>query len=249
MPAERLLAALAKIVIPGPGPLQFGPVLDGNILTEHPFSPAASPVSADIPILAGCNTHEHTFSALRADEAAFNLDEEQLQRRVVDLVGTNNATHVINTYKKVHPGMSLSELYFLLVTDRGMRMNAINLAERKFLQGKAPVYMYRFAWQSPALGGKLRAPHTVEIPFVFYNTDIPTVMTKGGPEVKELSGKVSDAWINFACSGNPNHKGLPKWPAYDLKDRATMVFDSTCRVVNNPSRVERELWEDLKFSR
>jgi para-nitrobenzyl esterase len=130
-----------------------------------------------------------------------------------------------------------------------MRMNAINLSERKFIQGKAPVYMYRFAWQSPALGGKLKSPHTVEIPFVFYNTDTPKEMTKGGPEVKELAGRMSDAWIQFARTGNPNHKGLPEWPAYNLKDRATMVFDHTCKVVNNPSYVERELWEDLKFSR
>jgi para-nitrobenzyl esterase len=249
MPVERLLVALAKVVIPGPGPLQFGPILDGKILTEHPFSPVASPVSADIPFLAGCNTHEHSFMALRTDEGAFNLNDAQLQQRVEDLVGKNSAMYVIDTYKRVHPGKSLSELYFLLVTDRGMRMNAINLSERKCIQGKAPVYMYRFAWQSPALGGKLKSPHTAEIPFVFYNTDTPKEMTKGGPEVKELAGRVSDAWIQFARTGNPNHKGLPEWPAYNLTARATMVFNNACKVVNNPSYVERELWEDLKLSR
>jgi para-nitrobenzyl esterase len=249
MPVERLLAALAKIVIPGPGPLQFGPILDGKILTEHPFSPAASPVSADIPLLVGCNTHEHSFMALRSDEAAFNLDETQFQQRVVDLVGKSNVMHIVNAYKKIYPGMGLSDLYFRLVTDRGMRLNGINLSERKFIQGEAPVYMYLFAWQSPALSGKIRATHTVEIPFVFYNTDIPKEMTKGGPEVKELAGRMSDAWIQFAHTGNPNHKGLPEWPAYDLVNRTTMVFDNTCMAVNNPSRVERELWEDLKFVR
>jgi para-nitrobenzyl esterase len=33
--------------------------------------------------------------------------------------------------------------------------------------------MYLFAWRTQALGGKLGAPHTVEIPFVFDNTDVP----------------------------------------------------------------------------
>ena len=123
-----------------------------------------------------------------------------------------------------------------------MRLNAIRLAERKFAQGKAPVYMYLFAWRSPALGGKMRAPHTVEIPFVFDNTDIPKIMTTGSPAEKELAAKTSEAWIQFARSGNPNHKGLPNWPAIHTKDRATMVFDNTCQVVNDPGSEERKLW-------
>ena len=89
------------------------------------------------------------------------------------MVGEANTTRVIDTYKKAYPGKSPSEIYFLASTDRGMRLNAIRLAERKFTQGQAPVYMYLFAWRSPAHGGRMGAPHTVEIPFVFDNTDIP----------------------------------------------------------------------------
>jgi para-nitrobenzyl esterase len=250
IPFERLLSVMGKTMGPGPGPFMFAPVLDGKILPSHPFSPVASPVSADIPIMVGCNTHEQSFMAISSnDEAAFNLDEAQLQQRVVDLVGKTSSARVINTYHRVHPGMSPSELYFLLTTDRWMRMGAITLAERKFIQGKAPVYLYLFGWRSPAMGGKLGSPHTVEIPFVFYNTDIPRTMTKGGPEVKELAGKVSDAWIQFARNGNPNHKGLPKWPAFNLNDRATMLFNSTCQVVNDPDSSVRDLWEDIRFGR
>jgi para-nitrobenzyl esterase len=250
MPVSRLLSATAKLMGTGPGPLQFSPVMDGKIIPTHPFSPVASSVSADIPIIVGCNTHEQTFMAISSgDENAFNLDEAQLQQRVIDLIGKPNAVRVINTYKKVHPGVSPSELYFLLTTDRWMRMGAITLAERKFAQGRAPVYLYLFAWRSPALGGKLGAPHTVEIPFVFYNTDIPKVMTTGGPEVKELAGRVSDAWIQFARRGDPNHKGLPKWSPYNTDDRTTMIFDNPCKVVNDPGSLERNLWEDIRLSR
>jgi para-nitrobenzyl esterase len=130
-------------------------------------------------------------------------------------------------------------------TDRSMRLAAITLAERKFRQGKAPVYMYLFAWRSPALNGKMGAPHTVEIPFVWDNTDIPKVMTTGSPEEKALAAKTSEAWIQFAKSANPNHRGLPNWPAYTTKDRATMVFDNTCKVVNDPGSEERKLWASL----
>jgi para-nitrobenzyl esterase len=124
-------------------------------------------------------------------------------------------------------------------------MTTITVAERKFHQGKAPVYMYLFAWRTPTMDGKLGAPHTVEIPFVFDNTDIPKVMTAGGPEVKELAAKTSEAWIQFAKTGNPNHKGLPTWPAYTTNDRATMVFDSTCAMVNDPEGEARKFWQSL----
>jgi para-nitrobenzyl esterase len=250
MPVERLMLAMGRVLANyhGASPLPFSPVLDGKILLSHPFSPVATSISDTIPLLVGCNTHEESFMAVSMnDEAVFNLDDVQLQQRVIDLIGKNNAAYVIKTYKRIHPGKNPTELYFLLTTDRWMRMKAITLAERKFLQGKAPVYLYSFAWRTPVMGGVLGAPHTVEIPFVFYNTDIPKMMTKGGPEVKELSGKISDAWIHFARSGNPNHKGLPKWSEYNLSDRATMVFDTDCKAVNDLGHSERELWDDIKL--
>ena len=246
MPASQLLDAMRTLApSPAGGPRgNFAPVLDDTILPTHPFDPIATTVSPTIPILVGCNTHEQTFFALN-DQAAFNLDEAALQTRVGALVGEAHRAQVIDTYKRAYPGQSPSELFFLMGTDRGMRMNSIRLAERKSAQGRAPVYMYLFAWKSPAMEGKLRAPHTVEIPFVFDNTDIPREMTKGGPEVKALAAKTSDAWIQFARSGNPNHKGLPNWPAYTADQRATMLLDTTCKVVNDPGNDARKLWSSI----
>jgi carboxylesterase type B len=46
-------------------------------------------------------------------------------------------------------------------------------------------------------------------------------------------------------SGNPNHKGLTKWPAYDGADRATMLLNIESKVVNAPSAEERKLWDGI----
>ena len=54
-----------------------------------------------------------------------------------------------------------------------------------------------------------------------------------------LADKVSDAWIAFARSGDPNTPKLPHWPAYDAKDRATMVINNVSKVVNDPLREQR----------
>ena len=41
---------------------------------------------------------------------------------------------------------------------------------------------------------------------------------------------MAGSWVRFAYSGNPNHKGMPKWETYGDK-KATMIFDreSICR--------------------
>ncbi len=37
---------------------------------------------------------------------------------------------------------------------------------------------------------------------------------------------MSEAWIAFVKTGNPNHKGMPKWDPVTSGKVATMVFDS-----------------------
>ena len=50
---------------------------------------------------------------------------------------------------------------------------------------------------------------------------------------------MSDAWLAFARTGNPDHPGLLHWPAFDPQTRATMIFDNDCKVVNDPDAAER----------
>jgi len=69
-------------------------------------------------------------------------------------------------------------------------------------------------------------------------------MTGGGPEPRELAAKLSEAWIHFARHGDPNHPGLPKWPAFDVDKGPTMIFDRTCTVKDDPDRAERRVLEE-----
>jgi para-nitrobenzyl esterase len=61
-------------------------------------------------------------------------------------------------------------------------------------------------------------------------------MTGGGPGPRALAAKVSDAWINFAWHGNPNHNGLRHWPSCP-----TMIFDTECVMKNKPDGSERKV--------
>jgi para-nitrobenzyl esterase len=79
----------------------------------------------------------------------------------------------------------------------------------------------------------------MELPFCFDNIARCGNMTGGGPEAQKLADQVSDAWINFARKGNPNHSGLPNWPAFTAEKCPTMIFDTPCIVKDNPDTEER----------
>jgi para-nitrobenzyl esterase len=49
-----------------------------------------------------------------------------------------------------------------------------------------------------------------------------------------LSRNVGEAWAAFARDGNLGQRNLPEWPAYNAERRATIIFDSQCRIKNDP---------------
>ena len=104
------------------------------------------------------------------------------------------------------------------------------------------MFVYLFAWETPVLGGRLRSCHTLEIPFVFGNVET-AALTGNDPSRVKLADRMSRAWLAFARHGRPDHAGLPSWPEYSTTERATMIFDTTCRVENDPYGTERLVWE------
>jgi para-nitrobenzyl esterase len=214
----------------------FAPSVDGNILPQHPFSPSASPVSADVPVMIGSTRTE--FTGLTTDSALFSLDEEGMRTQTKKLLGAESAA-MIELYRKHNPGATPSDLYFLIASDYTYGAKTWKVAERRAALGGAPVYLYYFAWSSPVQGGALRSPHNIEWPFAFDNIKICASLTGDGPEAMALADKVSDAWIAFARTGNPNVPKLPHWPAFNAASRATMIFDNVCTVADDPLREQR----------
>jgi para-nitrobenzyl esterase len=248
LPMEKILAAQFAVsakLRSFPGIIDgFAPVLDPTVLPAHPFYPHASPISADVPVIIGNNRTEMT---LFADPAAFSLDDSGLKTRVKAFLG-DHTDQVIEVYRKANPRATPSDLFFLIWTDDPTTIYSDNIAERRSALGKAPTYRYRFYWETPALGGRLKSPHTLEMPFVFDNTQVAPGLTGGAsPEAVALAARVSETWISFATRGDPNSKksGLPPWPPYDAQQRATMLFNNESKVVNNPAGEERKIMDGI----
>jgi para-nitrobenzyl esterase len=222
------------------------PVVDGHILPHHPFDPVASPLSADIPLIVGSNKDEATFFE-REHPEVFHMDEATLRSKVAEAVG-DQAERALKTYRDVYPKASPTELFIAMATEHRIGGDTTRLAERKAAQ-PAPVYLYRYDYQSntPIRGTDwtLRAGHATEIATKFYNYDIPG-LEGNGPGVSEASRNFSTLWTSFARTGHPGGDGLPEWPRYDTKRRATMLINSQCQIVDDPDRRIRELWASLQ---
>ena len=223
----------------------FVPTVGVSTLPNYAFDPVATDVSADIPLLIGTNKHEMALFT-RDDPKIFGrtLTEDELRGRVKVMAG-NAADRVLEAYNRDYPGTHPAVRWILMTTDRTYRSDSITLATRKAAQGKAPVYMYLFAWESPLNAGKMLAHHALEITFAFDNTSKVPAMSGGGPKAAALADKMSDAWIAFARSGNPGTQKLPRWPGYNAHNRSTMIFNDECKVENDPGGVERRLWETI----
>jgi para-nitrobenzyl esterase len=106
--------------------------------------------------------------------------------------------------------------------------------------GGAPAYLYNLAWTTPVEGGKLRTPHSLDVPLVFDNVArSKSLIGSGAVEAQKVADTMSAAWIAFARTGSPNAPGLPSWPPFNSEQRPTMVFNTVSRAVNNP--LQREL--------
>jgi para-nitrobenzyl esterase len=222
----------------------FSPLADGTEV-HHPFHPTASTVSADVPVMLGSTRTELTSSAQEAD---FSLTDAAMRGRVRQLIG-NAADSAIQVYQKANPGATASDIYFLIASDYRYSGPVMKIAERRAALGKGPVYLYYFRWETPVDGGRLKSPHTIEIPFAFDNVQAAKRLTGGGPEAMALADKVSDTWIAFAKTGNPNQPKMPRWPAFNGKERPTMVFNTESRVVNDPIKEQRlTMWKALGYS-
>jgi para-nitrobenzyl esterase len=213
----------------------FSPLMDGTVVSQHPFHPTAAPVSQSVPLMLGSTRTELTSSAQPED---FALTEPAMRTRIRGLIG-DHADNAIQVYSKANPGATPSDLYFLIASDHRYSGPVMKIAERRAALKGGAVYLYYFRWETPVDGGRLKSPHTIEIPFAFDNVKAATRLTGGGPEAMALADKVSDTWIAFAKTGVPNTPKLPAWTPFNAVSRPTMVFNNESRVENDPIREQR----------
>jgi para-nitrobenzyl esterase len=248
MPAEQIVAALTA---GGDVSLRFVPVVDGGTLPTHPFEPAASGVSATIPMMIGSNECEGIPYANPEDPywTREPATASELRAEVKRLTTANDvdADRLIDLYRSHRPSESFGDIAAVMAGDVSQLRRAAHLiAQRKHAQGAAPVFLYTFTWRSPVRQGKLRSMHGMELPFVFDHPDSISFMTGTGADRHALATAMSEAWVSFARNGNPNHAGMPSWTPFEPAKWPTMVFGSQVALLNDPHGEERRAIAALK---
>ncbi len=247
MPMGRLLAAIKpaeKALGRSPFPLfdryPFGPIVDGDVLPRHPFDPDAPEMSRDIPLLIG-DMKDETASFLAPDDLVWHRDlsEAQMIERIRAIAG-DHTDRVVAAYRRLYPDASPADRLIAATTDAQFRIRSLTLAQRRM----GRTWMYAFEWETPVLGGRMKAPHAMDVPFTFDTIDL-TNATGGGEAPARLAEIMSGLWAAFARNGVPEHSGIPHWPSYDRRDRATLILDATCRIENDPRGEARVLWQDI----
>jgi para-nitrobenzyl esterase len=244
LPAARLveIATVAKNRLISTRPraptherLGWQPWVDGKVVVSHPFDPQAPALAAKVPMLIGTTMHEFSPAAMMPDPRS--LGEEWLTTEVAKNYG-DAAGKIVAAFKRGHPGALPFELAAVISATTIFRMSAVRQAQLQ--SANAPAYLYWFAWKTPVLDGIPLAYHCVDLAFAFDNIDRCANSTGGTPEARDLAAKISQAWIQFARTGNPNHAGLPRWPTVSAQTLPTMIFDTHCEVKNDPDAEERK---------
>ena len=247
MPWEQLAEGLtAGDPVLGFGGLYFGPVLDERSLKRHPFYPDAPPQSAKIPMIIG-NTHDETRAFMGGDPSNFTVGWDGLPAKLTQAnlrVDIDPAT-VIAEYRRLYPAYSASDVLFAATTAARSWRGAIIEAEERARSG-APTWAYQLDWATPRDGGKFGAPHASDIQFVFDNIAKPGASAIG-PTAQPMADQMSEAFLAFARTGDPNTRAIPKWAQYALPRRQTMVFNTPSKLVDDPRGAERRLFEKVPF--
>jgi para-nitrobenzyl esterase len=224
MSMDEILQLVAPADARGNPSIRFSPTVDGRSLPRHPFDPDAPEISADVPMIIGTTATEYTF-LVTEDDPSLHLDEAGMRAKLAPILG-EQADRIINQYRSTRPSATPTELYWWINTEIGTVRGAHVQAARKAAQGRAPAFVYQFAWRTKVFDGVYMSPHTIEIPFAFDNTDkIPSLVGTDQSELIPLTNMVSGSWVAFARTGNPNGAGRPNWPAYTPEQRAVMVID------------------------
>ena len=245
LPAGRLVEALQMADPLEKGGIYFHSVMDHDTLPRHPFVPDAPRESGQIPTMIG-NTHDEFGGGAAGGPGAPEITWDNIAPRLApEFVLDLNARYVVDWYRARFPQMTPREVFVAAATcGRSRPGHLIQAEERAKLNG--PTWMYQLDFASPVEPWR-GAYHGFDIGLAFDNCDKTEARAGAGPDARRVAEAMSETFIAFARTGDPNNAAIPRWDRYTLPERATMIFDVNSRSENDPRADERRLFQTAPF--
>jgi para-nitrobenzyl esterase len=190
----------------------FSPSADGNDIPVQPRT-----YLGRVPLLLGGNHLEAGYTVLPNPPATADAYQAALQRGYGPQADAIAAQYPVAKYPS--PGIALATVE----TDSGPSSPISvcgDVASWRLTRASSGAAVYAFEFNDPAgyAVNLVRGPvHTAELPYLFSNpSGVAPPDGKLPPASQALSTTMLAYWTNFIKNGNPNGKGLPDWPAYNL---------------------------------
>lgn len=258
MSAEQLLEATGK-----PGVPWFRPAVDGYFFPKDPPEIFASGEQAHVPLLAGSNSEEMSSGAVLAGAKP----TVENYRKALERLYPGKGGEVFRLYPAANENEVLDAAQDL-AGDRFISHSTWKWIDLAAKTGGRPAYYYLYARPRPPMrpemgnatpglaGGVVRssqkaaspppqsrgAVHSAEIEYAMGNLDYNKVYA-WTPDDYRVSKIMQDYFANFIKNGNPNGRGLPKWPKYSRGQR--LIIDVNTRTEKDKMRARYEFLDQF----
>lgn len=201
VPAAQIVQAQTRFA--------FHFILDNEMVPEEPWIVYSEGRQAPVDLLAGWNADEGQWFIAGRKVTAATLErgiEEDIGLFPPSLRPWYRATS--DAEARAARASFEGDLRMAYDTWTWMRLHART--------GTGKVFAYRFAHTPPPTAGSpflgMGATHGSEMPYVF--DALASQGWDGGAADRRLAATMADYWTRFASTGDPNGKGLPRWPRY-----------------------------------
>jgi para-nitrobenzyl esterase len=231
LPATRLTGNADGIV---------HPVIEPYVLPASPYEAFASGQQNDVPLLIGSN----------AEEARSLTDVTHVKAATFDSDLEHSFGQLPPALVKAYPHATDEEArHARLDLERDLRFGWDMWAWARLQAGtgQKPVYYYSFREQPPFPAGSVYegwgASHFAELWYVFDHLD--QERWSWSVADRRLAEEISNYWVNFAKSGNPNGPDLPAWPVFTNTDNKVLSIGDPIIVGGVPNIDSLEIFDSV----